>query len=301
MRELFELIHYQPFLVYSFIFAILSYATAIYFRKQKVVSSVLIAFSIASFFIGQPHFESIFLIVWAILLFLATLSSSYDNKLVLSFLGILGVILLGWMGIIHMIPFFTNWKMFSGLYFGSSTMPYNLYYNLDKGIIGVVLFVYLVRTPNLLKDWKLKLNISLCIGSIAAASLILLTFLLGYIKWDPKIPNITPFWLVCNVFFVCFAEEVFFRGFIFGYVSKKAFYYLEEKERFIIGYVLSSVLFGLYHYRLGWMYMILAFIAGLFYGWAYHKTKRVEFSTVSHLMVNAIHFFLFSYPMHLWE
>jgi membrane protease YdiL (CAAX protease family) len=43
-------------------------------------------------------------------------------------------------------------------------------------------------------------------------------------------------------------------------------------------------------------YVALSTIAGLFYGFAYWKTKRIEASMLVHFGTNAIHFFAFSYP-----
>jgi hypothetical protein len=44
------------------------------------------------------------------------------------------------------------------------------------------------------------------------------------------------------------------------------------------------------------MYVALATIAGLGYGWIYQRTGRIEASILTHFALNAVHFFAFSYP-----
>lgn len=59
--------------------------------------------------------------------------------------------------------------------------------------------------------------------------------------------------------------------------------------------VLASILFGLMHMG-GWIYVLLATSAGMFYGWIYQKTRSVEASIITHFLLNAMHFIGFTYP-----
>ncbi len=300
MKEFFLLVTEYPYYIYSLILIILSSLCSLIFRRQITASMACLILSIASYFSGSSNFGNTFLAIWIFLLFCATISSRIESKIALSIFGALGVFLLGTLGILHMIPYYVNWQIYSGLYLGSSLQPYTIYYNLDKGVLGGLLFLLIVRNQSIGEEWKKRLKVSLWFALITIVLFMLILYPFGFVKWDPKIPSISLVWLLCNAFLVCLPEEVFFRGFVFGFFTQKSFDYLNDKERFLIGYFLSSALYALYHYRLGWTYMILAFVAGLIYGWVYHKTKNVEYSTLSHLLVNATHFFLFSYPILKW-
>lgn len=60
--------------------------------------------------------------------------------------------------------------------------------------------------------------------------------------------------------------------------------------------MLSSLLFGLAHFKAGLAYMIFASIAGAFYGLTYQKTRRILCSILVHFGVNLIHLIFFTYP-----
>ncbi|MFN5382224.1 MAG: lysostaphin resistance A-like protein [Alphaproteobacteria bacterium] len=63
-----------------------------------------------------------------------------------------------------------------------------------------------------------------------------------------------------------------------------------------IALVASTTIFTLMHSG-PISYLIVVFIAGLFYGYAYQLTKRIEASILLHFLVNLIHFLFFTYPM----
>ena len=96
-----------------------------------------------------------------------------------------------------------------------------------------------------------------------------------------------------NLFFVCLAEEALFRGFI-----QNGFTRLFPKTPFFsyASIAVAAVLFGLAHYKGGPIYVALAAVAGLFYGFAYQKTNRLDAAVLVHFGFNTIHFLLFSYP-----
>jgi uncharacterized protein len=63
-----------------------------------------------------------------------------------------------------------------------------------------------------------------------------------------------------------------------------------------VALLVASALFGLAHFGGGWLYVIAATLAGLGYGWAYLRTKRIEASMFVHFALNATHFLFFTYP-----
>jgi membrane protease YdiL (CAAX protease family) len=90
--------------------------------------------------------------------------------------------------------------------------------------------------------------------------------------------------------FTAWPEELLFRGLLQNFLSKAS-----KSE--LAGWWTASVLFGFSHItNLGfpnWRYVILATIAGLFYGWTWRKTRSVFASAVVHGAVDAVWHFLF--------
>ncbi len=89
--------------------------------------------------------------------------------------------------------------------------------------------------------------------------------------------------------FTAWPEELLFRGLLQNFLSKAS-----KSE--LAGWWTASVLFGFSHItNLGfpnWRYVILATIAGLFYGWVWRKTGSIFASALVHAAVDAVwHFF----------
>jgi hypothetical protein len=72
-------------------------------------------------------------------------------------------------------------------------------------------------------------------------------------------------------------EEIIFRGFIFGV--------LKEYQKPWIGFILSSLVFGIMH-----PYPIAATLMGVGLGFVYHKTKSLSMSIALHVIWNTIAF-----------
>jgi uncharacterized protein len=90
--------------------------------------------------------------------------------------------------------------------------------------------------------------------------------------------------------FTAWPEELLFRGLLQNFLSKAS-----KSE--LAGWWTASVLFGFSHItNLGfpnWRYVILATIAGLFYGWTWRKTGSIFASALVHGAVDAVWHFLF--------
>lgn len=91
---------------------------------------------------------------------------------------------------------------------------------------------------------------------------------------------------------MCFSEEVIYRGFLQATIQK----YLPNTWKYtLLSIVIASIIFGLAHYKDGIIFMGLAAIAGLFYGYAYDRTKRVVCAMLVHFLLNLTHFLVFTY------
>jgi membrane protease YdiL (CAAX protease family) len=90
---------------------------------------------------------------------------------------------------------------------------------------------------------------------------------------------------VFTVFFVALPEELFFRGLMLNMIERR----LGTKRALVI----TSVLFGLAHFNkraqyFNWRYVILAAIAGLFYGRAWLAQRRLAASAITHATVDTV-------------
>jgi hypothetical protein len=94
---------------------------------------------------------------------------------------------------------------------------------------------------------------------------------------------------VAILMFTAWPEELLFRGLLQNFLSRAL-------NSDLVGWVAASVLFGFSHItNLGfpnWRYVLLASIAGIFYGWTWRKTGSIFASALVHGAVDATwHFF----------
>jgi membrane protease YdiL (CAAX protease family) len=113
-----------------------------------------------------------------------------------------------------------------------------------------------------------------------------LGFLLKFISWHGRAAHPAEFpaaW-VFTFFFVALPEELFFRGLVQNLLERHL-----GKGR-ALG--LASVLFGLSHFNKGaifnWRYVLLATIAGVFYGRAWLAERRLAASSITHATVDTV-------------
>ena len=122
---------------------------------------------------------------------------------------------------------------------------------------------------------------------IASASL-----MMQYIQWDFKWPSMIGTWIVHNLFFICFPEEVFFRFFLQSQLQTL----LPEKWiRHKMHILLPSLGFGIGHGG-GAFYGALSAITGAFYGYVYDQSQKISWSIFCHFLFNLCHLLFFTYP-----
>lgn len=201
----------------------------------------------------------------------------------------------------HRVPGFQNTIVIDHVAMSPDAIPFTMYLNFDKVAAALMLalsggffssqngqsILYKFSTQKILWKWVFLMWMA-CSGLLMAAGL-----MAGYIAFDPKIMPYFWIWAANNLLFVAFAEETLFRGMIQGSLSK-AF------SRFgwspYTALVASAVLFGLSHIYGGWTYVVLATIAGLFYGMAYLRTGLLIAPILVHFLLNLTHALLFTYP-----
>jgi membrane protease YdiL (CAAX protease family) len=158
---------------------------------------------------------------------------------------------------------------------------------LDAGIYGFVLVRNLEGTGfDLRLRWKdvaIGMRELVFYTPMALALGLALGFLHAHAVW-PR-PSAMVFAWVFTFFFIAVPEELFFRGWLQNL--------LEERVGRLPALLLTSVLFGLAHFNkravyFNWRYVLLAALAGFFYGRAWRQQRRVGASAVTHASVDAI-------------
>jgi membrane protease YdiL (CAAX protease family) len=99
-----------------------------------------------------------------------------------------------------------------------------------------------------------------------------------------------PFLATAILFFTAWPEEFLFRGVLQNMLSRS---YKSD----LAGWWTASILFGFSHItNMGfpnWRYVILASIAGFFYGWTWRKSGSIFASAIVHALVDVTWHFLF--------
>jgi hypothetical protein len=158
---------------------------------------------------------------------------------------------------------------------------------LDAGIYG---FIALRQLEGIGFDLRLRLR-DAAIGlrelawytPIALALGLGLGFLHLHAGW-PGVAAIAGAW-VFTFFFIAVPEELFFRGWLQNL--------LERRMGRAAALFLTAILFGLAHFNkrtalFNWRYVVLASVAGVFYGRAWRRERRVGASAITHASVDTI-------------
>ncbi len=127
-----------------------------------------------------------------------------------------------------------------------------------------------------LREWAFYTPIALVLG-------LSLGFLHLHAIW-PRLASIAGAWFF-TFFFIAVPEELFFRGWLQNLIEKRLGRYQ--------ALILTACLFGLAHFNkraahFNWRYVLLAALAGIFYGRAWRTQRRVGASAVTHATVDAL-------------
>ena len=158
---------------------------------------------------------------------------------------------------------------------------------LDAGIYG---FLVIRRLQHVGFDLRLRLA-DLRIGArelaFYAPIAVALGLALGFLHlhaYIPAVSRVLAAW-VFTFFFIAVPEELFFRGWMQNLLERRL------GQRWALA--LTAVLFGLSHFNkravhFNWQYVLLASLAGVFYGRAWRQQRRVGASAVTHASVDTL-------------
>lgn len=158
---------------------------------------------------------------------------------------------------------------------------------LDAGIYGFVLIRQLQGTGF---DLRLRMR-DVAVGlrefafytPIALALGLSMGFLHAHAVW-PRAGAIAAAWIF-TFFFIAVPEELFFRGWVQNLLERRLGRYP--------ALFTTAVLFGLGHFNkrttgFNWQYVLLAALAGVFYGRAWRRDRHVGASAVTHATVDSV-------------
>jgi membrane protease YdiL (CAAX protease family) len=158
---------------------------------------------------------------------------------------------------------------------------------LDGGIYG---FLAIRRLQGVGFDLRLRL-VDLKFGGrellFYAPVAVVLGLSLGFLHFHAYVPNLSHVvlaWLF-TFFFIAVPEELFFRGWLQNLLE----YRLGRRGALVT----TAVVFGLSHFNkravhFNWRYVLMAALAGIFYGRAWRQERRVGASAITHASVDTL-------------
>ncbi|MCO8170089.1 CPBP family intramembrane metalloprotease [Pseudomonas sp. 21LCFQ02] len=191
---------------------------------------------------------------------------------------------------LHGLPGFNNAPIMEYGRSSPDAAPFISNLNLDKPLIGLWL---LLACPWILHGQSRAYR-QAAVVVIATISLTLaLAWMAGLTTWAPKWPPYAMLWLLNNLLLVTLTEELLFRGYIQGALQH---YCHRRRLQGILPVGITASLFGLAHIGGGWLWAVLAGLAGVGYGLAW-RYGGLWAAVLAHFGLNLVHFCLFAYPM----
>lgn len=190
----------------------------------------------------------------------------------------------------HLLPGTTSWTLWPVRQLSPDAPVYALRLSWDKALVGITLLAWWLRRTS---DPEQKPS-----PDFAAIAIVTTLFAVplvavagGLVVWNPKWPPGFWLWMLVNVCVISLTEEAFFRGLLQS----------ELVRRFgaLFGVAAASILFGLVHWPINPLFAVVAGIAGLGYGLAFHFSGRLLVAVLLHAAVNSLHLLLFSYPLRI--
>ena len=161
--------------------------------------------------------------------------------------------------------------------------------------VGLAAFVFVRRMDGIGYSmgcgWEWTITAALCFAAIAAID-IPLGIAIHFVRYEPGAAHwrALPLDLLSIFAFTSWPEEFLFRGLLQNALRKS----LRSENA---GWIVASIIFGLSHIDHGifpnWRYVLLATIAGLFYGLAWRRTASMFPAAIVHTLVDTTWHLLF--------
>jgi membrane protease YdiL (CAAX protease family) len=158
---------------------------------------------------------------------------------------------------------------------------------LDSGLYGFLVVRQLTNVGFDLRVRAEDLRIGLREFVFYAPIAVPLGLALGFLHWHPYLPGLiraASTWIFTFAL-IAIPEEIYFRGWIQNLAERR----LGRRNSLW----LTAVIFGLSHFNkrsahFNWRYVLLATLAGIFYGRAWRQRRRVAASAITHACVDAV-------------
>ncbi len=188
----------------------------------------------------------------------------------------------------HLLPGFRPTELWPARQISPDAPPYALRLSWDKALVGAALLAWWAgrderKAAGRLHAWPIAMATLLLAPSLA--------WLLGVVAWQPKWPQDLLLWLAVNLGVAVLAEELLFRGLLQPMLIQR----LGQWP----GLLLTAGLFGAAHLPFSPAFALVATVAGLGYGLAFHCTGRLSAAIALHGALNLTQFLLLSYPLRL--
>lgn len=214
---------------------------------------------------------------------------------------------------LHWLPGFGNLRAIDGQRLSAGAMPFTMYLNLDKPLLGfwvVLACPWALAAAAAAPGWRAgrralatALAVAMAAAAATAAVCLGLAFALGLVSWAPKWPAaVAPLWALNNLLLVSLAEEALFRGYLQGGLSRLlasgriGSVRMRPFHAEAAALLVAALLFGLAHAAGGWPWIAAGTLAGIGYGLAW-RHGGLAAAVLAHFAVNLVHFALFTYPM----
>lgn len=173
--------------------------------------------------------------------------------------------------------------------------PFQLYLNVSKALAGWMLVIFLLNYQRSKESaWIQRQDYALILVAAVVLFIIISAQQLLQLEWTPKLPRVTPLFILVNVAITCVAEEAFFRLLLQRHLMRQ---FLNTYLRIIIPVIVVGLIFAFTHHAaLDALFVVYA-IAGAGYALVYALTERFTMAVAVHAGVNIAHFLLLPYPL----
>lgn len=189
----------------------------------------------------------------------------------------------------HLVPGFAYLSLTEPTPWSPDAPPYALRVNWDKALVGMSLLAWWLGRPDPVPTARRSATLAVMLATLVAVPVLALA--LGLVGWVPKWPEHLALWLAVNLLVTVLAEELVFRALLQRTLAARLGPWA--------GLLLATLLFGAVHLPFSTLFAVVATVAGLGYGLAFHFSGRLGPAVALHLGVNLCHVLLLSYPLKL--
>lgn len=189
------------------------------------------------------------------------------------------------------LPGFSHHLVFKDRVLTPGATPFTLRIEGSKIVFSSLVLSFSRNEYQMLRDDLTNLP-AISVGLLGITSLLIVGMLAGGIRWEPKKISFPGMWVFANLACTSLSEEIVFRFFLQGGLSRL----IGIQHAGVTSLVIASVIFGLCHFRGGGLLIVFSFIAGICYGSIFILSESVLLCALVHFLLNTIHLYFFTYP-----